>query len=322
MLLADLDRLYDELEADDRLLPPAFGRAKVRITVELDAAGGCVGVTDTGRDAPTAIVPQLTRSGSRPPPIPVVDNAKFVFAAPDTPEEDAQKKSLERHAEYLTRLDECIAACRDPTLNEQLQSVRRFVGDPTDARRHLELGGVDFGFDSKGESLASRALTRFRVEGVDPTGHPEFRSWWASAVFAELSSEREGVCQVSGHIEPLAKKLPKVNVAGPASYKKLISANFAAAERYNASQSSGAGLSVGAAVRTHQALNWLLSDSSHHQRIGDLTYAWWVDGDTEYDPLQGLMGPDPETVLSLLASPRSGRQGVSASSVFRMVRSR
>jgi CRISPR-associated protein Csd1 len=123
---------------------------------------------------------------------------------------------------------------------------------------------------------------------------------------------------VTGQTGALARIMPGLSVK-KGTPQALISANFDAALRYNASQSRGAQISVPAAIRSHQALNWLLDDRHHHRLIGQTTYVWWLEGDLAFDPFDLIARPDPADVAAMMARPWTGRAGVTPSDSFRVL---
>jgi CRISPR-associated protein Csd1 len=319
MLLSDLNTLFDELIDQGRLPPQGFTPKPVRFTVELDGTGRVVGATDAGTDRFEQLVPTIGRSGLNPPATPVTDNGKFVLGLPKTMSEKDQAGADRSHGQYLERLAEARDALADvPELVRLLDAVTVFARDPGARSRIEQQLGVVFEPNPKGEYVEASALFRFRVHGSDPTEHSRLRAWWATQVEGKLGSGDHGVCQVTGVEMELARIMPRLSIKQ--GKEALVSANFAAAERYDASQSGGARIGVDTAIRTHQALNWLLSDPNHRRRVGALTFAWWLVDDLAFDPFSNVVTPDPAVVASQFAAPWKGRPGVGADeTLFRLV---
>lgn len=304
MLLKDLDALYDDLVTDGDVEPTGFARQRVRYLVDLDLEGRCVGVTDT-EDSETKRAAILRRSGKNAPAIIVTDKAQYVFGVSKTAG-DAEAEALagRAHVAYVKRLEEAISALDGTNVVGQLRAIHRFVRDAGTARQTLLERGV--------EVDGHAGLVRFRVSGTDPVDSPDLQAWWGSVVAVDLASDRKGVCQVTGRMEPLARKMPQLKVQS--GNDALISCNFVAAERYGASQSGGAQVGVPAALRTHQALNWLLQDGDHHYRVGDAThawwFAWWMPGNLAFDGLSIVLKPDAGLVREFLRQPWSGTKAL------------
>lgn len=318
MLLADLDALHTELLASGRLSPPGFQKRAVRLIVELDGNGHCIGAIDMEHDRSQRVVPKLARGGTKAVATIVVDNGQYVLGIAQTAEEPERAKALRARSAYLARLDQAIRDLVDvPDLHRQLEAVRHFVADDYAARSALEARGIQFPQAPNGSYPHAGGLISFRVDRQDPVEHPALQEWWSSVTDAEVGTGSEGACQVTGKVQPLARLMPAVKGIG-GTQPKLISSNFDSALRYRASQSSGAQLAIGTATRTHQALNWLLDDPGHHRRMGGLTFAWWVVGDPDQDPFSMVFDPS-EAVEQMLASPWRGTQAAGVGPAFRLL---
>lgn len=317
MILSSLDSLHDTLRAEERLEPPGFATKPVRYLVHLAADGACTGITDLGEKGLTFVVPDIRRT-SGILPIAVVDKAQYVLGVPA--KSGKEDFALNCYQAFLDRLDACVdaLAVAEPATSRRVAAICAFVRDRDAAHQAFAVRDVTFPFDDKGDCALAGARAAFRVDDVDPTESIAFRTWWSQLVSADLGSSVEGSCQVSGHRGPIARKMPGVNV-NPGTPQALISANFAAAERYGASQSGGARVVVQTAIRSHAALNWLLSDEHHHRRVGELTFVWWLDGEVEFDALNVVLHPSEDDVAALLGSPWSGRPGLSPDAQFRLL---
>lgn len=319
MLLADLDALHAELLASGRLHPPGFQERAVRLIVELDGSGHCIGAIDMEHDGSQRVVPVLARASKAVATI-VTDNGQYVLGIAQRAEARERAKALRARSAYLTRLDQAIRDLVDvPDLHCQLEAVRHFVTDDDAARSALEARGVHFSQAPNGSYPHAGGLISFRVDGQDPVEHQALQKWWSSIADAEVGTGSEGVCQVAGDVQPLARLMPVVKGVG-GTQPKLISSNFDSALRYQASQSSGAQLGISTATRTHQALNWLLDDPGHHRRMGrdGLTFAWWVVGDPDQDPFSMVFDPS-EAVEQMLASPWRGTRAATGGPAFRLL---
>lgn len=318
MLLADLNTLYSQLLSENRLAPPRFQKRPVRLFVELDSTGRCVGAVDLDRDATQRVVPVLSRASKATATI-VTDNGQYVLGIAQRPEERDYTKAERARVAYLQRLQQAIADLEGvPELLAQLTAILEFVTDAETARSVLKSRGVQFVPGPDGSYPHAGALVAFRVDGSDPLDHPALQTWWAATVDTEEGTGTEGVCQLTGAVQPLARLMPAVKGIG-GTQPKLISSNFDSALRYNASQSSGAQLGITAATRTHQALNWLLSEPGHHRRMGGLTLAWWVVEDLGVDPFSEPFDPS-ESIDQLVTSPWQGkRPGAQGEATFRLL---
>jgi CRISPR-associated protein Csd1 len=318
MLLGSLNDLYDKLVAEDRLPPVGYQHRQVRFLVELDADGRCVSIVDTAPNQTVRTVPDVRRSGKNAPAFIGCDNGHYVLGLPKRDGNEA--KALSCHTAFLNRLNNAVTAlaATDGSVSKALGAIAVFVSDRDRAIGEFRSRGIAFERDAKGELPEASARIAFTVEGVDPMELPAVREWWAQIVNSDISGGVRGFCQVSGTRSELARIMPGLSVKA-GTPQALISANFDAAERYNAKQSGGARISVPVAIRSHQALSWLLWDEHHHRRIGDLTFVWWLDADVAFDPFNIIARPHEDDVAALLDRPWSGRLGLTPSDSFRLL---
>lgn len=317
MLLRSLNDLYDQLITEDRLPPVGYQRGRVRFLVDLDTDGQCLSIVDTSPDETVRTIPEVGRTSGVKAFL-ACDNGQYVLGLPKRDGDKA--KALNCHTAFLKRLNEAVTAlaAMDSSASKALGVIADFVSNRDHAIGEFRSRRIAFERDSKGELPEASARIAFTVDGIDPVELPAVRKWWAQIANADLSGGVEGFCQVSGIRSELARKMPGVSVK-PGTPQALISANFVAAERYNAKQSRGARISVPVATRSHQALNWLLKDEHHHRRIGDLTFVWWLDADVAFDPFNVIAQPHADDVAGLLAAPWTGRPGLSPSASFRLL---
>jgi CRISPR-associated protein Csd1 len=317
MLLRSLDDLYGRLVAEDRLPPIGYQRKRVRFLVDLNTDGKCLFVLDTAPDETIRAVPEFGRTSGIGAFL-ACDNGQYVLGLPKRIGDEA--KALRCHAAFLRRLDEAMKAieAQDISAVKSLSAIAKFACDRDQALEQFKIRGFPCDFSDKGELPEANARIAFTVDGVDPTELPAVRRWWAEITNDDLSAGAEGLCQVTNTFSTLVRKTPDVFVKRGTA-QKLVSANFRSALRYNAEQSSGAQISVPVAIRSHQALNWLLSDDHHHRRIGELTFVWWLAADVAFDPVNIIAQPHEDDVAALLASPWTGRPGLSPSDDFRLL---
>lgn len=324
MLLNDLTTLHSKLIAENRLTPVGYQRKPVRFIVGLDKDGNCTSVDDAGPRGTLRAVPEIKRT-SKPMPFISCDKGEYVLGVAKTQSAKDDAHARKVHNAYLERLRDAADALTgtDDATADKLRAVAAFTENRDSAIQEFLIRGITFEPNPQGVVREANDRITFRFsdgasgDGVDPIDQPAVRNWWAGIANADLSAGKDVTCQVEGTAGELARKMPGITVMK--GTPQLISANFSPAERYNATQSTGAQVSVAAAVRSHQALNWLLSDSHHNHRIGEIYYAWWLDSDIEFDPFNRIAQPDPGDVESMLAQPFTGRPGVSPSDQFRLL---
>jgi CRISPR-associated protein Csd1 len=251
MLLGSLNDLYDELVIEGRLPPVGYQRRRVRFLVELDTNGRCLSIVDTAPDEAVRTVPDVGRTSGVKAFL-VCDNGQYVLGLPKHQNDKDEAKARRCHAAFLDRLNEAAIglAVIDDLASKSLRAIADFVSDRDHVISEFHNRGIVFERDSAGELAEASARITFTVDGVDPVALPATREWWAKIASGDLNSGVQGVCQVSGIRSELARKMPGLSVK-TGTPQALISANFVAAERYNAKKSSGAQVSVPVAIRSH-----------------------------------------------------------------------
>lgn len=88
-----------------------------------------------------------------------------------------------------------------------------------------------------------------------------------------------GICAITGEEQPIARLHNKIRGirGGQASGTTLVCFNNPSDESYGKSQSVNSSISVAAAEKYVDALNYLLRENAHHTLINDLTMVYWAD---------------------------------------------
>lgn len=312
MLLRELYDLHEKLP----IVPAGYKPLEVRYIAYLDTRGVLTDFTDRQPRSERVLAPTFKRSGSNPQAVIATDNLQFALGLAKTPAGQAYADRC--HANYLKRLEDCIAVVdsADREWAEQLRAILSFTKHPGSMAALVERG-VAIEPNTEGRCEAADHRISFRINGSDPTELPSVRGWWATQVAADTTSAVEGFCQITQTRGPIAKKFDSLALSG--NQPTLISGNFAATLRYGSSQGTGASISVEAALKTHQSLNWLLRSPSHHRKVGNLTFVWWCATDLGVDPVRDVIEPDPERVLRLLESPLRGSRSAMSAAPFRLL---
>lgn len=95
-----------------------------------------------------------------------------------------------------------------------------------------------------------------------------------------------GQCAVTGKIEEIARTHDNIlGIRGAqTSGASLVCFNNTAFESYGKKQSYNSGVSVEAMKKYTAALNYLVSEETHKQELGDMTLVFWADTDTDETP--------------------------------------
>lgn len=138
------------------------------------------------------------------------------------------------------------------------------------------------------EEIIGTNLT-FQISGKTAFLHDlqEVVDYWRK-LNESKSDPVEGLCLVSGDLQPLARlhdPVIKGVVGAQSSGASLVSFNAPAYESYGKEQSYNAPVSTSSAFAYCTALNWLLAHKERRFRVGDTTAVFWTDKPTPVEVL-------------------------------------
>lgn len=308
MLLQRL--MSDEAEIMPDHPPDKYNFKLARWALELDSEGrlrgegfillsdGHGGPKDKGR---VLLVPDRTRTGSAPIPLPLADKAEYVlgFAGPDA--DVSQQDKVGRRHESCVELHRVLAEQVD---EPDLRAVVAFL-DSWDSR------SVDPPAD-----LRSADVIAFRVDGRWPFEYAPVQRWWAanwagpSAPEDHKESSATVTCQVCGRHRPAQEFFTvkiKGLIAGQSSGTTLISANDAAYESYGLKRALTSGVCASCGETTSLLINRLLASDINHLNVGPISFIFWASGPSDFNLATHYREPTVGSVKELLRSYRTGR---------------
>lgn len=206
---------------------------------------------------------------------------------------DDEGKVEDRHQAYL----DLVQDCRNETGNPYVKAVEDFLTKPLKkAKKEGEFNELD-----PDDMLTFRVKDKF-VHQLD-----EVRNFWIEREEKRSSadSELEANCMLCGEHKPIAKRHPVGSQLGQAG---LITANENAFESYGLNNSEIAPLCQKCALKYGRTLRYLFSSDDHHIWIGGVTFAYWTENPTSFDPMNLLEEPDTQEVENLLETPLTGRE--------------
>lgn len=293
MILQALVKLYEDLAAQGKIARPGWSPVQVSWALCLDAGGRLIQVIP---------IPERQKNGgstaqSMELPTPVARSVNI------------DSNFLWDHSGYLLGIDakgkpersrQCFDACR--RLHEQIldgvdSPISRAIlayfsqWQPARAAEHPALSDCL-------EEVRKGANLVFRVEGRFAQEDAAIRAAWQN----HYDSGGDGPdmqCLVTGQMGPVARLHPAVKgVRGAqSSGASLVSFNAPAFCSYGREQSLNAPTGKYAAFAYTAALNHLLSDRAHVQRLGDTTVVFWAAGaDPAYQAFSAAAlfgGPPP-----------------------------
>lgn len=293
MILQALVKLYEDLAAQGKIARPGWSPVQVSWALCLDAGGRLI-----------QVIPLLERQ----------KNGGSTAQSMELPTPVARSVNIDSnflwdHSGYLLGIDakgkpersrQCFDACR--RLHEQVldgvdSPISRAIlayfsqWQPARAAEHPALSDCL-------EEVRKGANLVFRVEGRFAQEDAAIRAAWQN----HYDSGGDGPdmqCLVTGQMGPVARLHPAVKgVQGAqSSGASLVSFNAPAFCSYGREQSLNAPTGKYAAFAYTAALNHLLSDRAHVQRLGDTTVVFWAAGaDPAYQAFSAAAlfgGPPP-----------------------------
>jgi CRISPR-associated protein Csd1 len=271
-ILTALARAYDRM-AEQNLVPPyGYSEENISFVISLNLDG-----TPAGKPHDLRLLDGKKRKSRR---IPVPMGAKrtagvFSFFLWDKTAyvlgvTAGEGKRLETEHEAFKTLHRDILV---GTEDEGLQALLRFL-DYWTPDRFTEL-------DWPEEMLDQNIVFALEVDRLDNRylhDRPEARRLWTAR---SISSEKPGICLVTGESSPVARLHPSIKGVWGAqsSGASLVSFNLNAFESYGHSQGDNAPVGEAAAFAYGTALNkFLETGSGHRVQIGDASTVFWADG--------------------------------------------
>lgn len=293
MILQALVKLYEDLAAQGKIARPGWSPVQVSWALCLDAGGRLI-----------QVIPLL--EGQK--------NGGSTAQSMELPTPVARSVNIDSnflwdHSGYLLGIDakgkpersrQCFDACR--RLHEQVldgvdSPISRAIlayfsqWQPARAAEHPALSDCL-------EEVRKGANLVFRVEGRFAQEDAAIRAAWQN----HYDSGGDGPdmqCLVTGQMGPVARLHPAVKGVQGAQLRgaSLVSFNAPAFCSYGREQSLNAPTGKYAAFAYTAALNHLLSDRAHVQRLGDTTVVFWAAGaDPAYQAFSAAAlfgGPPP-----------------------------
>lgn len=325
-----LQALYQLAQSDNLVDDPDFEIKPVAWLVHIGVGGEFRGIVGThsipesegGKKKPRPVPKSFrlprrlpSRSGSKPIPEFLADNAQFVFGlgTQDKPVDSAKARA--RAVGFRNR----VAACAEATKDEGLLAVLKFLDD-------LSVGRISVTLPP--ETLSNDVFAFVYEPDHDclVSDRPAVAAFWR----AQRSSSNEGTgtgtrCLVSGESGAMADKHPKImklpggNTAGAA----LISFNKGAFESQGWSANENAPISRDAAEACGAALNRLLHPAPadpaqpglslprrNYRLSGDTVVCYWAATKTAegfLDVFEAILEVRPEQVGEMYRSVWRGR---------------
>lgn len=295
MILQALTKYYETLAARGAISRPGWAKVKISYALEIGREGNLIGVlplfVQQEQKGKQISVPKEV---DMPAPVKrtsgiaanfLWDNAIYMLGIPKS---DGQKdkenavKSFQFMGDYHKRL---LSGCA----SEMASAIIRFfeTWDCASAAEHPELTPIL-------KELVSGANLTFYFENRFPNEEPEFAEIWQNEYDKE--DGEHSVCLVTGkesvpqEVHPSIKGVYGAQSSGAA----IVSFNAPAFTSFGKEQSLNAPIGKYAAFAYTTALNYLVSDTKHRKRFGDMTVVYWAEDaePAEEDFLSAFMDTD------------------------------
>lgn len=282
MILQRLVEYYDRVTSDPasaaKLPKPGYSLQKISFCVVLKANGQVQqfqSLLDEGKKKPVprqVLVPgQSKPSGSGINPRFLWDNAAYMLGFKvDDPKPERTRESFEAfRAKHL--------AVENEIESEAFRAVCAFLG-AWSAEKALE-------HESELKEIIG-SFGVFKIAGEEGFVHDDLAimNWWLTHDQRHPQDAVKGFCLISGQ-EELITRLHEPKIKGvrdaQSSGALLVSFNEEAYESFGKAQSYNAPVSVRAAFKYANALNYLLDDRNHRRvLLGDATVVFWAERPT------------------------------------------
>ncbi|MEI6513588.1 MAG: type I-C CRISPR-associated protein Cas8c/Csd1, partial [bacterium] len=285
-----LKRLIEYWEREGDSLPSGYQPAFLTKRISLDKDGKLIEVIAlTGekrgtREGKTYVVPrEQPRRSSGVRPRLIHDNAQYVLGLEG--DKDNPKRVAQSHHEYVALVKECAEKTKEPTV--QVLANWLVNGGPEKLTKSHEIDpSMDDFF--------------LEVNGINPADLPSVRAFWS----APAEGER-GLCSITGIETVIVDRMPipiKGIPGGQPSGTARVSVNNPSGESFGLKAALNSPIGQVPAEAIGNALNRLLSDSSHHLRVGETVFLAWTKKPTEFSFFDLVKQPSAEQAKNLIAA--------------------
>lgn len=282
MILQALVQYYEDLLANGKITRPGWTSAKVSWALELDENGQLMALHPLQQEekrgkktvlAPCQLqVPEQVKRSSGVAANFLCDNSAYMLGI------DGKGKP-ERAMQCFAAAKELHLAMLQNVPGQAAQAVRNFFinWDPKAAEQNPAL-------EQSLKELYKGGNLVFLIRENYVQDDPEIQEAWQRQCDKNTDAP-EIRCLVTGQKAPLARLHPAIKgvTGAQSSGASIVSFNADAFCSYGHEQGGNAPVGSYAAFAYAQALNYLLADREHVQRVGDTTIVCWAaGGETAY----------------------------------------
>lgn len=299
MILQALVGLYDQLSKQGKLSAPGWNPVKVSYAIYLNDDGSIAQIacikTQQPKGKKTVLAPQEftlpapVKRTVRISPNFLCDNSSYILGIDGKGKPERALSCFEAckalHQSLLSQVD-------DPAAQALIQFFETW--EPCHATTHPALQDIL-------EDVCSGANLMFRYHSSYLHDIPAIRQAWEQH-YNSVSDAPEMVCLVTGQRSPVEAIHPSIKgVQGAqSSGASLVSFNAPAFCSYGKEQNYNAPVGKYATFSYTAALNYLLSNREHIQRIGDTTVVFWAkDSQSTYPSMFTMYAFDQPSTYSV-----------------------
>jgi CRISPR-associated protein Csd1 len=256
---------------DTRDVPAGWQKRDVQYAIEIDDNGILLG-----------IVPLGIQEGKK--------NTGLPLTLPSIGKGRSGKKAFETvyflcdDGNYMLGLNSVKFESAKKFYNKMLSAADNMAARAILAYFERGIQSIPGAIDDK-EAANAKFVFQYKGKRIDyDYDAPDFRQAWERSFSANNESEQKIRCLVTGELDDVIELHYKVELSGVTMGKQsLISMNDQTSFRSYGAQKGDPPAQVGknAAFAYATALNYLLKDANHNQRIGKDTLVYWADGNDE-----------------------------------------
>jgi len=214
------------------------------------------------------------------------------LGVPKSDSDGHRKRAAKMHKAYIELVEEAVQDVEDPPLDAYLEFLKTGIDD---AREEADRKEVEYG---------DFLMPRLGGTALRPGREPQIRDFWQVHMDKKLGerSDFSSECVVCGEVKPIADLHSKISGLG-AQRVGLVLADKDAYRSHGLKKSEVAPICFACADIYTQALQYLVSNDSHRKRLGDVTWVYWTQQASGFDPFTALTDAEPRDVETLLQAP-------------------
>lgn len=285
-----LERLRDfHARIREDLIPRHHKDQEVAYILEIAENGEFMGITET--EDFEIIGPTSYRTSHILPHFPI-DKAGFVLGIPKSESEGHRKRAAKMHEAYVELVEKATQKIESPPIDAYLSFLNN-AGDK--ARERATERGVEYG---------DFLMPRVGRTALRPDLDPQISSFWQDHMDEKLGrrSDFESECLICGEVKPIADLHSKISGLG-AQRVGLVLADKEAYRSHGLNKSEVAPICFSCADIFTQALQYLVNNDGHRHRFSDVTWVYWTESETAFDPFEPITKAKPRDIEKLLEAP-------------------